>query len=318
MNNIRRKKEDIGIPAIVYPGDKIIRRATADAYKEIMALKKGRGVDERGAFVIAKSKSLMGLEGAENSKRLTVTDRRYLMKLLLLASFNSYDKAKTPLIRKGRNLSKEIAADLWGVAEETAKKRLNRLVRAGLLLVERDLYDRRRKLYYLNNVYFVKGIHTNKNEKFVKIFQKKLKEIFRNVENQKQRNLHDKCFEKQVNYEDAMGLLQAVIPYFHFETYYLVSNQDEKITLAEETVLQALDRNKNALKHLSLAQLRKISGLGDNETVKKYFAFLEDVGAVLKTEDKLHYRIHPGLLFRLDGNGKDDYTKRVINEFLRK
>ncbi|SOB90344.1 hypothetical protein SAMN05880501_101145 [Ureibacillus xyleni] len=315
---IRNKSsKDIEITTILQPGDAITRKNSSEAFKNKMIKEQGRGVDERGPFVMAKSENLMELEKLRDNQKLTVTDRRYLMILLLLADFNHFDKEKTPLISKGKKLSKEMAADIWGVAEETAKKKLNRLVKADILLTEVDETDKRRKFYYLNKQYFIKGIHKNRDEKFVKVFQNKLKEIIQNVSMLKHKRLKNKSIKKHINYDDVIGLLQAVIPYFHFETYYLVKNPDEKITLEGEPVLEALERNKKALKHLSLAHLCRISGLGDNETVKSYFEFLQEVGAVMitKTKGKIRYRIHPDLLFRLDGNGMDDYTKHVRSDF---
>lgn len=260
--------------------------------------------DKRGPFVMGKNEPIRQLEGTE----LTVSDRRYFMELVIYAQFDG-----EPLKKNGELLTNKTISEIWGINEFNTSRKLSKFVSLGLL-------DKKKagnsNTYVLNEMYFAKG-SMRTDEKFVKIFQNKLKEIVDEV--QKIENMKNRKRKIPIKIGDVIGLLHAVLPYFHYETYYLVKNPDEKITLEGETVLDALERNPKALKHLPKTQIGRILGHKnpDRPTIDKYFSILQQAGAVmvLTTKGRSRYLIHPDLMFRLDSNGQDEYTRHVRAQF---
>lgn len=260
--------------------------------------------DKRGPFVMGKNEPIRQLEGTE----LTVSDRRYFMELVIYAQFDG-----EPLKKEGEILTNKTIAELWSINEFNTSRKLNKFVSLGLLEKKKAGNT---NSYILNSMYFSKGsLHTD--EKFVKIFQNKLREVVENV--QKIEDMKNRKRKVPTKIGDVIGLLHAMLPYFHYETYYLVKNADEKITEEGETVLDALERNPKALKHLPKTQIGRILGHKnpDRPTIDKYFSILQHAGAVmvLTTKGRSRYLIHPDLMFRLDSNGQDEYTRHVRAQF---
>jgi len=263
-----------------------------------------RKSDKRGPFVMGKNASICQLEQTE----ITVSDRRYFMELVIYAGFDG-----EPLKKDNEYLTNKTIAVLWGINEFNTSRRLNKFVKLNLLHKEKyGNYN----VYVLNQLYFSKGA-LRTNQKFVKLFQHKLKEVadeIRKIEDMKNRKR-----KVPIKLGDVLGLLHAMLPYFHYETYYLVKNPDEKITEESETVLDALERCPKALKHLPKTQIGRILGHKnpDRPTIDKYFHILQKAGAVmvLTTKGRSRYLIHPDLMFRLDSNGQDEYTRHVRAQF---
>lgn len=292
---------------------KITNNKQAASFAEKMFRESNRIRDARGSFLIAKNKSIKDLEGSD----LTISDRRYLMSLLLYAQFDN-----KPLKKDGELLNNKTIAELWGVNPIVANRKLRKFVKLNLLIVSKNEDDKRVKNYYLNEKYFYMG-KVNKGEKFVKLFQKKLSEVLSKVEQisieeeskKSQETTTDAKKNKKVEVSHIIGLLNAVIPYFHYQTYYLVDNPDEDILEGDETVTQALLRNRTVLKHLTRTQIGRILGhkRADTRTVDQYMDYLQRAGAVLvtKSNNKRRYIIHPDLMFRMDDIGLDDYTDHI-------
>lgn len=278
------------------------------AYIEKMKREQQRLKDPRGPFVMGKNEPIRSLEGSE----LTVADRRYFMMLVIYAGFNG-----EPLMKEGELLNKKSIAKIWNIDEHATKKRLQKFSRIGLLEKIKNPNDGRVVNYVLNELYFQKGKITKPREKFVKLFQNKLRDVINEVE--KINELKNRNRKTKTSIHNVIGLLHCVIPYFHFEAYYLVSNPDEQITEEGESVQAALERNPKALKHLSKARIGRILGYKgtDRKTIDKYMDILQRAGAVmvLKTKGKTRYLIHPDLMFRLDHDGTDEYTKHIRTLF---
>jgi len=270
-----------------------------------------RTQDERGPFVMAKTEANRQLE---KNGEITITYRRYFMIMLLFANFDS-----KPFTRNGLTMGNKEFAEMWGISEGNAKKALSKYCKWELIFREKDKVDGRKSIYKLNPVYFLKGEAKNHDDRFVKIFQRQLRNVYENIQElEKQKNRNPKV-KRKVDYKDVIGLLHAVLPYFHFETYYLVKNADEQITLDDESVTDALNRNPKILKHLSKSHIGRILGHknADRATLDNHFEILEKAGAlmVMKSSGKTRYLIHPDLMFRLDSSGNDEYTKFVRTQF---
>lgn len=176
-----------------------------------------------------------------------------------------------------------------------------------------------------------------KKKDFVKVFFKKLNEVIQEIatiEERKQKGQGKRKGQKRRT--SSIGVLHAILPYFHYQTYYLCKNPDTNILKSNETVADALKRDKqsNRRKHvpLSLTQLGRIvttttekengeQGNKDqymnDKLVYEHLDTLQRAGALMyqKTKGKLAIKIHPHLLFSMDGNGTDEYTKIVVEEF---
>ena len=286
----------------------LMSREQKKAYIEMKKREQQRLKDPRGPFVMGKNEPIRSLEGSE----LTVADRRYFMMLVVYAGFNG-----EPLMKEGAPLNNKTIAEIWGIPVNRAKDRLSKFARIGLLEKIRNQDDGRVSNYVLNELYFQKGKITKPREKFVKLFQNKLRDVINEVE--KINELKNRHRKTKTSIHNVIGLLHCVIPYFHFEAYYLVSNPDEQITEDGENVQQALERNPKALKHLSKARIGRILGYqkANRTTIDKYMDILQKAGAVmvLKNKNKTRYLIHPDLMFRLDHDGTDEYTKHIRTLF---
>lgn len=275
------------------------------AYIEKMKREQQRLKDPRGPFVMGKNEPIRNLENSD----LTVADRRYFMMLVLYAGFNG-----EPLKKDGVALTNEMISKLWNLDTVKTMKRLSKFTRIGLLEKVKNKHDGRIVHYVLNELYFQKGKTTTKpKEKFVKLFQNKLSDVINEVE--KINELKNRHRKTKTSIHNVIGLLHGVMPYFHYEAYYLVSNPDEAITQEGETVLEALERNPRALKHLSKSRIGRILGYqnANRSTIDNYMDILQKAGAVmvLKTKNKTRYLIHPDLMFRLDHDGTDKYTRHI-------
>lgn len=287
----------------------VVSKKSKEAYREQKKREEMRLKDKRGPFVMGKNEPIKELE----SSGLTVVDRRYFMTLILFAQFNG-----EPLKEGNQKLNNKRIAELWNIHERAARKRLAKFVSIGLLERIKNPNNGRESNYILNELYFQKGTSHRKvspGEKFVKIFQNKLSEIIDSVEKINQVKNRNNKNGKVIDFTDVIGLLHAVIPYFHFETYYLVKNPDDSIIEGEESVLQALERNPKALKHLPKTEIGRILGnkSADRRTIDKYMNILQEAGAVmvLRNKNKTRYIIHPDLMFRLDNDGCDPYTRHI-------
>lgn len=284
----------------------LMSRAKKEAYKMKKRYESSRKEDKRGPFVMGRNDSIQSLETTE----MTVPDRRYFMILVLYAQFDG-----EPLKKDGKPLTVQDIAKIWNVTRVNAGNRLNKFVRLGLL---EKIKAGRSNHFVLNELYFQKGkAKFSPGEKFVKLFQNKLAEIIEEVE--KQNAIKNRNRKNPTDIGDVIGLLHAVMPYFHYETYYLVRNPDDRITREGETVRDALERDPKALKHLSKAHIGRVLGnkRSNPKTIDAYMKILTKAGAVMKTETKsrTRYIIHPDLMFRLDSSGEDDYTRHIRTQF---
>ncbi|MED4068553.1 hypothetical protein [Priestia megaterium] len=279
----------------------LVDKEKAAAWRKKMDLENQRAKDARGKFVISKNEPIKSLE----SSGITIADRRYLMQLVIYANING-----KPLSKDGTPLTTTDIANIWGVTYKVAARRLKKFIDLGII---NKISDKKIKHYSLDENYFLMGKGIKPGEKFVKVFKTKLNEIIQNVADLEKRQ------RKNKDLLDIIGLLNAVMPYFHYQTYYLVKNPDDNILQENENVLESLKRDPSQLKHLTRTQIGRVLGYKkvDLKTIEKYMDYLQKAGAVmvLLTKGKPRYLIHPDLLFRMDGNGTDDYTEYVRNLF---
>lgn len=284
----------------------IVDKEQAKGFIKKMMKENERIKDTRGHFIISKNDNVKSLEGST----LTTKDRSCLMQLLVYAQFDG-----NPLMKDGEPLNVKSIAELWGYNQESASKRIKKYIDLGILVPVKNVNDKRIRNFHLNEDYYLMGRITD-GEKFVKLFKRKLAEVIDRVKVLEAKESRKK---KKTEVIDILGLLNAVMPYFHYQTYYLVNNPDENILRGDETVNDALERKASPLKHLTRTQIGRILGYKriDLRTIDKYMDYLQQSGAVMVTKNKnrRRYLIHPDLMFRADGLGQDDYTRTIRNQF---
>lgn len=319
-----------------------------EAVKQIKAYfdrLKDRGLDDRGEYLAIRQSPFRTLEkpkDKDKQKELTVGDRKYATSLFLYADFEDKEdrkakKNRIPLTKNGEMLTQALIHEIWTEdweikSLETTRKRIKKLTTVEILIAGKHPKDKRITVYYLNKKFFEKGRHSS-SEKFVKVFQEKLREIMLEVKRLKKQNdgkvvriinkgtSEERKEVRQANYDDVIGFLQAVIPYFHFETYYLVKNYNEPITKKGEPVQDAILRhqkeNNRVLQHLALTYMGEIANIGSINVVKDYIQILHDAGAFMSmtTKRKIRVLVHPDLIYSKNDNGKDSHTNSIRGMF---
>ena len=284
----------------------IINKKQAEGYFKKMLKENERIKDTRGHYIISKNENVKSLEGST----LTTKDRSCLMQLLVYAQFDD-----NPLMKDGEPLNVKTISELWGYNQEATSKRIKKYTKLGILKPVKNEQDKRIRNFKLNEEYYLMGRITD-GKKFVKLFKRKLADVIDRVKDLEARESRKK---KKTEVIDILGLLNAVMPYFHYQTYYLVNNPDENILRGDETINDALERKVSPLKHLTRTQIGRILGYKriDLRTIDKYMDYLQQAGAVMVTKNKnrRRYLIHPDLMFRADGLGQDEYTRTIRNQF---
>lgn len=302
-----------------YPSDlekeKVVNRAWLNWCKEHYAKKRRQKNDPRGPYVMGLRNPILTLEG-----KLGISDRRDFMLLLLYAPFGN-----EPLKMNGDALNNTtIAEKVWNIRPDTAKERLSRFVQLELLIRVPDLKDKRKTNYKLNPNFFTKN-KLDSEVDFIKIFQRKLQEVYNNLKatvEKKNSNHFTKKKLDQREYTDVIGMLHALLPYFHKDTYYLVKNPNETINNETESLLDAMRRNPKALKHLSWNGIAKICGKksgGREDYTRQLIDRLVNAGAILKTTTlgTNRFLVHPYLMFKTNkvDVDKDVYLQSVLLKF---
>ena len=281
-----------------------------EAYRRKREAIENRVRDPRGDFVISKNDSMEKLK-----RKLTIADRRYLMQLLLYAQFNNQ-----PLSKDGEPITLTKLSEEWNLHRTIVSKKMKKFIELGIVRQETNPANKRQKIYFLENEFFTMGrirTQNGKTKNFVKIFKKKLNEILENLKQiQEKEAAKQKSNTKNQPVEiiDVIGLLNAVMPFFHYQTYYLVKDPNKNILEGGyKTVNEALMHE--TLDHIEDEEIWKIFNHKKKrkDTIENYMELLQKAGAVIVTKsmDVNRYLIHPDLLFRLDGFGGDDYTNSV-------
>lgn len=295
------------IPVIDFEKNEVISREKIEAIKRYYFRIESRLRDTRGDFVFANADK-------ETETVLSLSQRALIMFLMLYAD---YEK---PLNINGDPLTYHSIAKLWKIYKKEGKKeqitakkmneKLNELVKIGVLeKVSKE--DNKKIIYYkFNRCHLFMGPKKH-NEKYIKIYKKKLKEVIKELEKiEKRKNQNRK--NAKINVIPVIGLLHAIVPYVHPETGYLVKNPEIKLDIQEgESVFAAIKRNPTLLKGLTKAAISRSLGYDNmnRDTVKTYLQILADAGA-LKIDDtygKKMYLVHPELIYAKDTGAKEHF-----------
>lgn len=288
----------------------IVHKNSAHAFKEIKEREEERLLDQRGEYV------QFIIEPNQALSELTIQQRRYLVELMPYVGFQ--DQPLGYIDEEGTviYLNNQMIQEIWGVTRIVALELLNLFTEKQFFNKQKDPLDKRKTNYIPTGLYFGKGKLAGQAHKLTtKIFQSKLKEVIENV-----RKIEDrKNRRKKSNWKQsaALGMIHAVLPYFHYQTYYLVKNPNENILQKGETVNDALSNRPYCMKHLKKTELARISNVAKTDTIDKYIDILVEAGAIKKETSygKSVYIVHPDLMFRRDGNGLDEYSITIRNQF---
>lgn len=200
-----------------------------------------------------------------------------IMKLIPYMRFDRNGELKHAAKRMGV----EEIARVIGKSKRWAIELVNGLVRAGVLVTEKD---GRRNVYNVSDAYHTIG-HAIKGTPFTKIYQTKTRTDIANVSIQ------------------AAGFLYKMIPYIHYKYMYLCCNPNV--------------RDSEDIRHLSQNRFAQEVGV-DHETSVRCMRELIAAGFVMRSEAfraKI-IRMNPDVMFRKAQRFEhDEYTDFVRGEF---
>ncbi|QSX18460.1 hypothetical protein [Priestia megaterium] len=205
---------------------------------------------------------------------LSLIEAGAAMRLLGYLRWNKGGK----LIDKDEPLEFKDLAKILGRGKTATKAILKRLVSFGLISKSRE---GRPNAFFINPQFFQFGGKLGSGY-FTKLYSVKSRNVV-----------------SELTLQEA-GMLWKVIPYFHYENYYLCENPDEA--------------NPNVISHMTREVLAGHVG-HDPKTVSKLMNGLKRKGAIMMTDTRgrKRYIINPDLMYRKDY--EDDYTRSVRELF---
>ncbi|WP_068792831.1 helix-turn-helix transcriptional regulator [Brevibacillus laterosporus] len=205
---------------------------------------------------------------------LTLIEAGALIKLLPFLRFKSEGK----LVQDGKPLKQTDIARLLGRGKKATMAILQRLETLGVITCEKE---GRTNVYYISVDFHSMGDVID-GASFTKLYQVKAREIAEELT------------------LSELGFLYKILPFFHYQTYYLCDNPDEE--------------NPEVIRHLNREQLAERVG-HDIQTVYELVNKLRNKGVVLTTTSgkTTNYLVHPDVMFRKEY--EDEYTRVVRRMF---
>lgn len=205
---------------------------------------------------------------------LTLTEAGVIIKLLPFLRFKSDGK----LIKNGKPLKQMDIQRIFKRGKVATTKILTRLEELSVIHV---LKEGRSNVYSISANFHTMGDVKN-GESFTKLYQVKTQEIVANLD------------------LNEVGLLYKILPFFHFQTYYLCSNPNEQ--------------DAKEIKHLNRDGLASEIG-HEPETVSRLMVHLRNAGVIM--QQRAHrsetYLVRPDIMFRKDS--EDEYTRIIRKQF---
>lgn len=210
---------------------------------------------------------------AEIIRDLSLTEAGALIKLLLTLKVNDNGRITTG----DKPLNKTDIARLFGRSKSNTNGIIDRLMAIDVLL-----YDEVGKCFRINDKYHVMGT-TAANAVFTKMYTVRAREIVAGLK------------------LNEIGLLYKIIPFFHYEEYYLCVNANA---------------NAKHIEYMGREGLAQEVGHAP-ETVSRLVGKLQNAGAILTsgTRNEVRYLVHPDLLFRQAEGTETKWTWAVRKMF---
>jgi hypothetical protein len=249
----------------------------------------------------------VGIQTLE-SKRFGASDRARVLELY-------------PHLMYGNKLDINQIKDIWETSRPSAVKNMQKLtsVEGGKVMIES--IQGKKKVYSFNPKYTFSGASGKKKEHDVKVYVDFLSEVIKKVK-EIEKELAVELGVKELTHS-ALSLLHALIPYFHFQTFYAVTNPTDLITREGESIWDAkareLDNNQETiLEFVCKKELARIisKGTTDLNYIDRDLYVLERVGAIVYTSNTI--LINPKLMFAMSdslNNENDLYVKSVLMKF---
>lgn len=210
----------------------------------------------------------------ELNEKLDVHEMGAMMKLIPYLRINSGGELSVGNKRMGRvEIRKAI-----GKSDRWTRGILARLVEAGAII---EAKDGRRKVYNVSERYHTIG-HTLKDRYYTKIYQTKTRTDIRNVSIQ------------------AAGVLYKMLPFFHYEKFYLCENPNES--------------NPQRLHHLTQAKLARLTNV-PKDVINRGVRELKASGFMMMQDSNgaQVIMVNPDVMYRKKDGG--DYTDLVRYQF---
>lgn len=206
---------------------------------------------------------------------LTLTEAGALIRLLPFLRF----KGDGRLIENGKPLKQADIQRIIGRSKANTTAILKRLEELGVITKETS---GRSNVYAFNGEFHSYG-NVQEGVKFTKLYQYHANEITRDLD------------------LNELGLLYKILPYFHYQTYYLCANPDEP--------------EEDAIEHLTREGLAERIG-HEPETVSRLVSRLQSKGVILSTKavNSVNYLVHPDVMYRQESEDVD-YTTFVRKLF---
>lgn len=230
--------------------------------------------------------------------RLTLEEATYLMKSLIHLTM----KSKGILVDKnGKPLERKDLMDFWGTKNTRTTQLLKKFKELKIITELPHPKDGRQKIYSVNRKYHSVGQKIN--EVFAKIYRGKLKELSNNQ-----------------TIGNALGALYKLIPYFHWQTFYICWNPDDDIRVDKSKMLienLEFEETIYGVDHMLQKEMAEVVGITP-ETMNRYIAIYEDLKIMKRDEqgDSVLHMIHPDFVYRQDTyNNDEDYKKFIIYQW---
>lgn len=207
------------------------------------------------------------------TSKLKLHELGTVLKLLPFLSFKHQDG----LLTKDRQpMTMDDIAEAIGKSKRAATTVITTLVDAGVIVKQGT---NRKPLYYVDRQYHTIG-KTREGAQFTKLYQNQTK-----------------LRADKLSIQEA-GLLYKMLPYFHYQTYYLCTNPN------------ANTEDGEVLDHLSRKTLAELID-EDYKTVKNGINSLSDNGFVVKVSSHkvTHLLVNPDVMYRQES--ETEYTNHV-------
>ncbi|SFS47399.1 helix-turn-helix domain-containing protein [Marininema halotolerans] len=265
FSDIRRYYDENGEERISAPADthKVISLAQSEAYKRKVALK-----DRGKVWVACYHEPIRSVV-----KKLTLIEAGAIIKLLPYLRFKSEGR----LINEGKPLKQKDIQKVLGRGKKATSSILNKLKKLGIIEVDKIETSNE---YRLNSGYHSMGFVEKAH--FTKLYQVKTREIIENLT------------------ISQTGMLYKLLPFFHYERYFLCANPNEK--------------DPEFIRLLTREDLAVLTG-HSRETVSRMMNALCDEGVImqLSTAGVEAVIVHPDVMFRL--NSETEHTRVVRKQF---
>ncbi|WHY65375.1 hypothetical protein [Neobacillus sp. SuZ13] len=205
--------------------------------------------------------------------------------------------------KRGKAITQVEIQQVLGLGERRCRDVLKKIVDLKVIKSEKDPKDRRIILYYVDKKFhsMAESIH----ESFVQLNKNELNKM---VENE--------------NLGNALGVLYKILPYVHFQTFYLVWNPTHNMLYKSQSLADSLldEENPSKLEHLLQKEIAEIIGVHET-TINEYINILEK-NKIIKRDiqgDSVLHMVHPRVLKRYDTHyvpdDQNEYAKFIEVQF---